>query len=94
MGRGQTEIRQCIAGILPKLKLLKMTVSTILIPYSKDMGPAKEFIQIIIESLSKFDCFKEVNISTNNAADFKAGVRAFTEEVEGYMDENKICIDY
>ena len=47
-----------------------------------------------MESLSKFGNFSEVNISTNNAADFKAGIKAFTEEIEGYMDENKICIDF
>ncbi len=58
------------------------------------MGPAKDFIRAIIEGLGHYNGFTEVNISTNNAADFKLGLKSFSEEIESYMDDNKICIDY
>jgi hypothetical protein len=82
MGKSPSELRTCVAGILPKLKLLKMPISSVLIPYSKEMGLPKEFIRIIIEGLGTKEGFTEVHISTNNAGDFKAGMKAFSEEIE------------
>lgn len=62
-------------------KKLKEKISTILIPYSKDLGPSKLIIYHILNELSQNHDkqYDKVEITTNKPEDFLEGLVAFSE---------------
>ena len=78
---GDNNVDQNVAEIFPSINLMNKAMSSILIPYSKDMGPAKSIINSVFNSVSKYKVnpnkINEVHISTNDGQLYQSGLRAF-----------------
>ena len=73
-----------ISGILEGV--VKVSFSSILIPYSSHLGQFSDVLPLLIEEMSKFEAIKQISLTTNNGKDFKEGAKYFVKAMMKFID--------